>query len=290
MRVSLVVNNYNYGRFVGEAIDSALAQDWNDVEVVVVDDGSNDDSRRVIDGYGGRVVAVYQSNQGQAAAVNAGVAASSGQIICLLDADDLAYPTRACAVVDALSAHPDAGWCVHPLDYEGTAPPVQTSAVGYIDERMRILQGKPPRLPGPATSGLAFRRALLDAILPIPGMRIAADTYLKLVAWALAPGVVLAEAHGRLRVHGANAFTGSGPSDLRRLRSDLTVSRALLGRPETRRYGLLRGMGALRTAATAGSSTDVSAAAADFIAACSRRERVEILAHRALWLLRRNTS
>ena len=290
MRVSLVLNNYNYGEFVGDAIDSALGQDWNDFEVVVVDDGSTDESRQVIDRYGDRIVRIYQRNAGQASAVNSGVRASSGQAVCLLDADDTAYPTRARAVAEALSAQREAGWCFHPLEYKGAEPPRYAPEVGYADERARIRRGRSPRTPGPATSGLAFRRSLLDVILPIPDMAIAADTYLKIVAWALAPGIVLGESHGRLRLHGGNAFTGSGPADPRRLGSDLTVSTALLGRPETRRYALLRGMGALRAASAVRPSPLVEKAAQRFLAACSRRERLEILAHRALWRVRRDAS
>src|SRR5215217_1250210 len=90
--VSVVVNNYNYGRFLGEAIDSALAQTYPRTEVVVVDDGSTDDSCSVIAGYDGRVVPVLKENGGQASAFNAGFAASRGDIVIFLDADDYLFP------------------------------------------------------------------------------------------------------------------------------------------------------------------------------------------------------
>jgi glycosyltransferase involved in cell wall biosynthesis len=89
MLVSIVINNYNYARYIGAAIDSALAQTWRPLEVVVVDDGSTDDSWAVIQGYGKRVHAIRQTNGGQGAAYNTGFAACRGQWVLFLDSDDL---------------------------------------------------------------------------------------------------------------------------------------------------------------------------------------------------------
>src|SRR5215211_6680899 len=90
--VSIVIDNYNYERFIGRAIESGLGQTYPRVEVVVVDDGSTDGSRRVIDRYRHRVVAVEQANGGQGAAVNAGFVASRGDLVIFLDADDELRP------------------------------------------------------------------------------------------------------------------------------------------------------------------------------------------------------
>ena len=76
--VSIVIDNFNYAEFLGQAIDSALAQRHGDTEVIVVDDGSSDHSRQVIGRYDGRVRAVLKENGGQASALNAGFAASRG--------------------------------------------------------------------------------------------------------------------------------------------------------------------------------------------------------------------
>src|SRR5882757_8265902 len=103
--VSVIINNYNYGRFLGAAIGSALDQDHPAVEVVVVDDGSTDDSRAIIAGYGDRLVAVLKHNGGQGSAFNAGVAASRGEILCFLDADDWFLPGKLRRVVEVFSRH-----------------------------------------------------------------------------------------------------------------------------------------------------------------------------------------
>lgn len=90
--VSVVIPNYNYAAFVGQAIDSALALDWPRVQVIVVDDGSTDGSREVIARYGDRIEAVFQPNAGQTAACNAGVARARGEVVFMLDSDDLLAP------------------------------------------------------------------------------------------------------------------------------------------------------------------------------------------------------
>src|SRR4051794_25098084 len=100
---SVIVNNYDYGRFVAGAIESALAQTHGATEVVVVDDGSTDDSREVIAGYADAVVPVLKENGGQASAFNAGFERSRGDTIVFLDADDRLAPTaveRAVAELD----------------------------------------------------------------------------------------------------------------------------------------------------------------------------------------------
>src|SRR5260370_40785973 len=104
--VSIVVNNFNYGRFIGAAIDSALAQSYTRVEIIVVDDGSTDNSRDVISGYGDKVCAVFKQNGGQASAVNAGFRASHGSVGIFLDPDDGPIPK---AVAECVRPGPP-GW------------------------------------------------------------------------------------------------------------------------------------------------------------------------------------
>src|ERR1700733_6356835 len=96
--VTILINNYNYGRYLSKAIESALAQNYSDFEIIVVDDGSTDESREVIARYAGKIKPVLKLNGGQASAFNAGYAASRGDIICLLDSDDWFLPGKVGAV------------------------------------------------------------------------------------------------------------------------------------------------------------------------------------------------
>src|SRR5437016_4869848 len=99
---TIVIDNYNYAQFLREAIDSALAQTYSPFEVVVVDDGSTDGSRAIIESYGSRIKSLFKTNGGQGSAFNAGFAASNGSVVCFLDADDILLPSALETVVNLL--------------------------------------------------------------------------------------------------------------------------------------------------------------------------------------------
>jgi glycosyltransferase involved in cell wall biosynthesis len=92
MKLSVIVANHNYADFVGAAISSALAINWPDKEVIVVDDASTDDSRKVIDGFRGRVAAYFRPKSHQLGVHMFGFEQSTGDVIIFLDADDLLEP------------------------------------------------------------------------------------------------------------------------------------------------------------------------------------------------------
>ena len=107
MTVSIVIPCFNHARFLRDAIESARAQSWSDTEVIVVDDGSTDDSASVARQFPD-VTLVSQANQGLAQARNAGLRASRGDVLIFLDADDRLWPDAARASVAALQATPAA--------------------------------------------------------------------------------------------------------------------------------------------------------------------------------------
>src|SRR5260370_814242 len=88
MKASILIVNYNYARFLKQAIESALAQTYHDTEVIVIDDGSTDDSAEVIRSYGNLIVPVFKNNGGQSSCYTHGLAVSSGDLVLYLDADD----------------------------------------------------------------------------------------------------------------------------------------------------------------------------------------------------------
>ena len=107
--VDAIITCHNYGRFLGEAIESVLAQDHPNLRIVVVDDGSTDDTAAVAAAYAGRGVRYLQAPQGGAGqARNAGLRATSSPLVAFLDADDAWLPHRVTAGVAHLDRHPDA--------------------------------------------------------------------------------------------------------------------------------------------------------------------------------------
>ncbi len=211
---SILINNYNYGRFLSEAIDSALGQTWPSVEVVVVDDGSTDDSREIIARYGDRVIPVLKENGGQGSTFNAGFAASRGRYVLFLDSDDTFELDKTARVVRVFQQNPQAGWVFHPLRLRDARNgkvvknrmPEQGEA-GAIDFRAAIWRGEQPRF-APATSGLCFTRKLLSRVLPMPvDGGTSADRFLKPMALHGAAGYYLNEVLAEQKIHGANAHT-----------------------------------------------------------------------------------
>jgi glycosyltransferase involved in cell wall biosynthesis len=92
--VSIIINNYNYDKFLAEAINSALAQTYSSIEVIVVDDGSTDKSRNIIASYDSQIIPVLKPNGGQSSSLNEGFKISKGEIIFFLDADDVFVPEK----------------------------------------------------------------------------------------------------------------------------------------------------------------------------------------------------
>ena len=105
--VSVIIPTYNRGWIVQEAIESVLAQDFADYELIVVDDGSDDNTPAILAGYGRAITVLHQSNSGVSPARNAGVAAASGQLIAFLDSDDLWLPRKLSTQVKFFEDHPD---------------------------------------------------------------------------------------------------------------------------------------------------------------------------------------
>src|SRR5262245_36251444 len=89
MRVSVIIAAYNAEAYLAETIESVLGQTVPPDEVIVIDDGSTDGTRGVLDRFGDRIVALAQANSGQAVAVNRGLATARGELIGFCDADDL---------------------------------------------------------------------------------------------------------------------------------------------------------------------------------------------------------
>jgi glycosyltransferase involved in cell wall biosynthesis len=105
--VSVIIPTYNHAQYVGDAIQSVLDQEYRNFEIIVVDDGSTDDSQAVVAEFGAQVRYIWQENRGLSAARNTGIEAANGAYISLLDADDMLEPRFLGTLVSILEAEPD---------------------------------------------------------------------------------------------------------------------------------------------------------------------------------------
>jgi glycosyltransferase involved in cell wall biosynthesis len=110
-RVSVIIPTHNRKAFVQEAVDSVLAQTYEDFELIVVDDGSTDGTGKVLKRYENRLLYLYQANQGVSAARNNGLALAQGEFIAFLDSDDLWLPKKLAIQVAFMDQHPQAQIC-----------------------------------------------------------------------------------------------------------------------------------------------------------------------------------
>lgn len=203
MLVSIVVNNYNYARYLRAAIDSALVQTWRPLEVLVVDDGSTDDSWSTIQSYGRRVHAIRQPNGGQGAAFNTGLAASRGEWVLFLDSDDT-LDADAVQRMMVLAA-PDVAKVQGYLRLIGADGQPLGGTVPYIahDGDVTPIARRFRMYAAPPSSGNLFRRSAIEPYFPVPTApwRYSADTVTVLLSAFHGRVATLAGAMGCYRLH-----------------------------------------------------------------------------------------
>lgn len=228
---SIVINNYNYARYINVAIDSALAQSYRPLEVVVVDDGSADDSRERIASYGDQIKAVLKENGGQTSAMNAGFEHAQGEYVIFLDSDDVLSPDVAGQAAALFDADPSAvlvHWRMRVINSDGKAMdhtmPKLSPDEGIHLRDLTLTYG-PNSYRRPPTSGAAWRRGFLEKAAPFPAFEktlglssAAVDAYLSTLAPLYGSVRRLSKPSGFYRVHGSNSYaTSSFDSKVSRL-------------------------------------------------------------------------
>jgi len=208
--VSILTANYNYARFIGEAIESVQKQTYTYWEVIVCDDGSTDNSYDVAEGYArrdSRIKLIRKENGGVATALNAAYELAQGEIVSLLDADDSYCPEKLSVIVGAFRRRASAGFLCHPVQRVGTDgqaygayPLLQALPDGAWDPGalQRVHLALPP------ASGLCLRREVADRIFPLPGFRTNADGILQVLAPLLTPMIAVRCPLANTRMHNAN--------------------------------------------------------------------------------------
>ncbi len=216
--ISVIVTCFNYARYVATAIESALAQTYPRVEIIVVNDGSQDDSLAVISRYAARVKIIDQTNQGSIAAYNAGFAASRGDIVVLLDADDWLEPQAFSRVVAVWSADvAKVQWELKIVDAQGRdlGRRFCNFDAAYDAARVRAAFERTGTYRWPVSVGNAYARWFAERLFPLSPAH-GPDGALNTVAPIYGQVVTLAEPLAAYRVHGHNLWSNTG-SDASRL-------------------------------------------------------------------------
>ena len=206
--VSIIINNYNYGKYVENAIHSALVQTYDRVETIVVDDGSTDHSREIVSKYKEKVKIIYKENGGQASACNTGFRHCNGDIIFFLDADDFYYPEMVEKVVKLW--HPEIAKIHFRLDKLNG----NLKKIGIIPSHKRSLTNGDAwkeiflcgNVVSPPMSGNAFSKTALEKLMPIPeeNYTYSADSYILKRIPFFGKYEMIDEALGVYRIHGKN--------------------------------------------------------------------------------------
>lgn len=204
--VSAIIPTYNRAFYVCQAVESALTQNYPNLEIVVVDDGSTDDTRSRLSAYETYIQYIHQANQGVSAARNAAIAASRGEYIALLDSDDVWFPGKLTRQMDFLAAHPEVGMVAsHAIAIDRNGKPLSERPLyafqieGWVSLEINIL-----RSPLPPTV-LVIRRDCLPMPVPFtPGVRFGEDWEMCLRVGARWPIWFIAEPLAGVRVHDSN--------------------------------------------------------------------------------------
>ncbi len=208
--VTVLIDAYNYGLYVEQAVESVLAQEFpvEQREIVVVDDGSTDDTAERLKKYSDAIRYLPKPNGGQASAFNFGFAAARGEIIATLDADDVWLPSKLRRICETFAQNPNAGMVYHRAHlWRGGEQLEEDSYFAEVSGRVPESRASLLKYAMVGTSCLAFRRSILNALLPVPeALRSQADAYLTALFIFLAPVVAVPEFLAKYRLHGANLF------------------------------------------------------------------------------------
>ena len=231
--VSVLIDTYNHERFIEQAIVSVLEQDFpsSEREILVVDDGSTDNTAALVEKFRPQVRYLRKANGGQASAFNAGIPEARGKIVAFLDGDDWWAKDKLSTVLEVMAKNPEVGAVGHGYyeAHDGVLPP--RTVVPKARYRLHLGDVDTARLFSSlrgflGTSKMTIRKSILDRVLPIPeGLVIEADEYVFTLAPAIADAIVLDRPLFHYRFHSNNLFhfQSNDPSKRRRKYNVLKV-------------------------------------------------------------------
>jgi glycosyltransferase involved in cell wall biosynthesis len=209
--VTALINTYNYGRYLPFAINSVLNQTYPNIEIIVVDDGSTDHTPQVLAQYKDRVQAIRTENGGQAHAFNVGIPRARGELLMLLDADDVWLPDKVERMVALAAMRPEAAMLYHRFQNinrngkaVGIAQPVSLTNGDYRSKYLR----SGGSWWSPITSVLVLRPEHIRRALPIPtyAHREGADTVITDFCAVSSEIASLPDVLTLRRLHGSNLY------------------------------------------------------------------------------------
>ncbi|MEE9494519.1 MAG: glycosyltransferase [Gammaproteobacteria bacterium] len=213
MLVSIIIINYNYQAYLSQAIESALGQSYPHIEVIVIDDGSSDNSVEIIKRYGDKITPILKQNSGHCSCINLGYSKSQGDVVIFLDADDLLYESAVALHVENLT---------NPAVIKSTGYQDIVDSAGQLTGRLMpgvlgksgnyrdITLSKGLDIYRPSfTSGNAWSRKFLQQVMPIPDQdpidnMVGPDGYLTAVDVLFGDVASIHQSIGQYRIHGSN--------------------------------------------------------------------------------------
>jgi glycosyltransferase involved in cell wall biosynthesis len=242
MRLSVIIANYNYRDFVGAAIESALAVDWLDKEVIVVDDASTDDSRSVIESFGRKVTAYFRPKSNQLGAHSFGFEQSTGDVIIFLDSDDFLEPEVMNEVAKVW--RPGVSKVQFRMNLIDAAGAQLGSAIPQFplkDDPEKLRRGylRTTAYTTPPGSGNAYSRDFVREAFAVPSAIPQSDAVLLTLAPILGDVLTIRKPLARYRIHPAS-YGGMESLDAVKFRTRLQqdVERARLLATVSQRLGL----------------------------------------------------
>lgn len=210
--VSVIIPTYNNGRFISFALESLFRQTYpeENTEIIVVDDGSTDNTPEVLEEFREKIIYVRQENNGIASARNTGMSTAKGEIITFLDSDDMWNEDRLQRIVEKFYEKQDAGMVYHPIE-------LIDSKGNTIHKNFYKTFGYNECLSGRVTkeifsgqifcggSSFAFKREIIDKLYPVPkDIKRGVDYYMTSVAACYATVEYIPDILGKYRLHGTN--------------------------------------------------------------------------------------
>lgn len=227
--VSVVIASYNRAALIGATLESILGQKFSDFEIIVVDDGSTDETERVVHSYGPRVQYFYQENKGPSAARNLGVRHAQAEWISIQDSDDLSLPHHLDVLHGYVERHPQVGMVFANGEYLGG--PVHNRETIIPETKSRRLAGRPVRLEDifdksivRLQAGLIAKKCYNEIGGHDESLRICMDLDLAFRLWACYPMAYLDQVVFSYRRHGGNISADQE----RRLSENIRVIEKLL--------------------------------------------------------------